>query len=137
MKKHIDRENIKELIIIILILLGGIAFTTMSFCVYYIVKPQNAFALAAICTVDFIYNLFCSCLFFKYMYIDKWLLKGILLAVIYIVAFIAVTSLFCLFSGALELLKNIIVTVVLLSFFTCPCILIIMTVLSLILIFYA
>ncbi|MDE7076896.1 MAG: hypothetical protein K2O62_06205, partial [Clostridia bacterium] len=79
----------KEIIVTILILLGGIAFTAMSFCVYYLVKPLHPAILAVICVVDFLYTLFITCLACKHLPTEKWLLKGFLVSIGYIAVFIA------------------------------------------------
>ena len=128
-KKRVD--IIKKILTAILILLVGIAFTVASFCIYYIVKPQNAFVLAALCIVDFAYCYFSVCMFIKYeSVINKWLLVGFLLAVGYIVAFISVVAIIAVFgsafsSASFEFLKNNILGIVFYAFFTAPCALII------------
>ena len=125
--------NIKEIIIIILILLFGAGLTAASFCVYYLVKPQNNAVLAVLCVVDYLYNLFSACMLFKFLDAEKILLKGFLLSVGYIAAFIGIAALFILFNGQLELLKNIILAIVFYAFFTGPCIIIILAVVALVL----
>ena len=63
-KRNMDK---KVIILAILVLFGGAAFTATSFCIYYLVKPLNATWLIVLCVVDFLYNLFATCLFFKIM----------------------------------------------------------------------
>lgn len=121
-KRNTDK---KEIIIGIFILLCGVVLTTTSFCVYYLVKPQNTTWLIILCVVDFLYNLFTTCMLFKISYADKWLLKGVLLSAIYTIAFIAVAALFIVFSGTLEFLRNHILGIVFYAFFTGPSILLI------------
>ena len=118
----------KEIILGILVLLGGAALTAASFCIYYLVKPQNAAWLILLCAVDFLYNIFTTCLFFKVTFEDKWLLKGFLLSVIYTVGFIVVAVLFTVFCGALEFLKNHVVGIVYYAFFTGPCVFIVLAI---------
>lgn len=135
-KREYRKETIKETIATILILLGGVAFTVTSFCVYYLVKPQNTIALIAICVVDFLYTLFSAIMLLKSMFIEKWLSKGLLLAFGYIAAFIIIPTFYLLFQGAIDLLKNIILAIVYFAFFTGPCIIIILTIIALIMIMY-
>ena len=130
MKK--SQINRKEIVLAVLMLLGGIALTVASFCIYYLAKPQNEFILATICVIDFAYNFFTWSMFFKTEFAKKWLLKGFLLAVGYIVAFIIIAVIIILvakmFNGAsevMESLKNNILVDVLYAFFTAPCALII------------
>ena len=120
--------NKKEIIITVLLLIIGAGLTATSFCIYYLVKPRSAAVLSVICVVDFLYTLFLTCLFFKYMNSEKWPLKGVLMAVGYIAAFIAVSVIFILFINVtdakqlIEFLQNNILGVVFYSFFTGPCI---------------
>lgn len=123
--KNIDK---KELIIVILILLGGAALTATSFCIYYLFKPKNAVWLIVLCAADFLYNYFSTCMFFKMSYADKWLLKGFLLSAIYTIAFIVVAVLFIVFRGAIEFLKIHILGIVYYAFFTGPSIFIVLTI---------
>lgn len=118
----------KEIILGIILLLGGVALTALSFCIYYLVKPQNTAVLIALCAVDFLYNLFTTCLACKICDADKWLLKGLLLSVIYTVAFIAVGVLFAVVNVEIEWLKNNILGIVFYAFFTGPCIFIVMAI---------
>ena len=122
-KNHWDK---KEIIIVILILLGGIALTSASFCIYYLVKPLHPAIIAAICVVDFLYTLFITCLACKALPTDKWLLKGILVSVGYIAVFIIVAVLFFHTSKAFDLTTAKFITIVLYAFFTSPCIFIVM-----------
>ena len=123
--------NKREIIIVIFVLLGGAALTATSFCIYYLVKPQNTAWLILLCTVDFLYNCFTTCFIFKLSHTDKWLLKGLLVSAIYTVAFIAVAALFMLFCNAFEFLKNNIFGIVLYAFFTGPSIFIVLAILLL------
>ncbi len=124
-KRNIDK---KVIILAILVLFGGAAFTATSFCIYYLVNPLNATWLIVLCVVDFLYNLFATCLFFKIMDANKWLLKGFLLSAIYTVAFIIVAVLFTVFCGAVEFLKNNILGIIFYAFFTGPSIFIVLTI---------
>ena len=126
--------NKKEIIISVFVLLGAVAFTVASFCIYYLVKPQNAVILVVICLADFAYNLFSLCMLLKYaISTNKWLLKGFLFAVGYIVAFIIIAILFLFFiglvslgfNGSIEFIKNNVLGIVFYAFFTGPCVLII------------
>ena len=128
--------NKKEIVIGILILLCGAALTATSFCVYYLVKPQNIAWLVVLCVVDFLYNIFTACMLFKINYSDKWLLKGFLSSAIYTVAFIAIATLLTVVGGTLEFLKHHILGIVFYAFFTGPSILLIVLVIMLLCVAY-
>lgn len=123
-----NKVDVKGFILVALILLGGIALTATSFCVYYLVKPQNYAVLIVLCVVDLLYTCFSTCLACKNLPTEKWLLKGIGVAVGYVPVFITGSSLFLIFSNALELLKNNIIAIVFYAFFTGPCIFIVMAI---------
>lgn len=127
-KKDTDK---KDIIIIITILLVGAALTAASFCIYYLVKPRNTIVLAVLCVVDFLYNLFVMCFLIKYNDYGKWLLKGTLFAVGYIIVFIAIATLANVIGGSFEFLKNHIVDIVFYAFFTSPSMFIVIIVLAL------
>ena len=111
----------KEIIIRILVLLGGVALTVTSFCMYYLAKPQNAAVLIVLCAIDFLYSFFSTCVFCKINHENKWALKGLALSTIYTVGFIAVAVLFMVFnSSGHAFLKNDFLTIVLYAFFTVP-----------------
>ena len=121
-----NRIDVKGFILAALILLGGAALTATSFCVYYLVKPRITAILIVLCAVDLMYAAFSTCIACKTLPTDKWLLKGIGVAVGYIVVFIIVAVLFFVFSEKYELLKNSIIAIVYFAFFTGPCIFIVM-----------
>lgn len=116
----------KETIIVILISLGGIAFTAASFCVYYLVKPLHPAILAVICVVDFLYTFFISSIACKYYPTKKWLLNGFLASIGYIAAFMLICVLICVYSGAFDLFKYHFLEILFYAIFTAPCIYIIL-----------
>ena len=116
-----NKTTKKQIIISILLMLGGVGLTVMSFCVYYLVEPLSNVALALICVVDFIYAFFMVCMFTIYNWNAKWLLKTVLISVGYIAAFIVVALLFLVFCGwSGERINSNIINVVLYAFFTGP-----------------
>ncbi|MDE7439650.1 MAG: hypothetical protein K2N23_03995 [Clostridia bacterium] len=121
--------NVKEIVIAILILLCGVAFTVTSFCITYIVKPQNPAVLIIMCVCDFIYGTFTTCAFFKYMDLDigthKWLLKGVLASVVYIVAFTIVGIIFVAIKLKSEFVVMDMLAVLVIACFTAPSIFIV------------
>lgn len=121
--------NVKEIVIAILILLGGVAFTVTSFCITYIVKPQNPAVMIVMCVCDFIYCTFTTCAFFKYMNLDigslKWLLKGVLASVGYLVAFTIVGVIFAVIILKSEFVAMHILAVLIIACFTAPSIFIV------------
>ena len=124
-KMNVDKRKI---IIGILVLLGGVALTVTSFCLYYLVRPLSTAVLTVSCVIDFLYNYFTTCTFFKLNNMDKCLLKGFLLSAIYTVAFIAVALIFMLATGTLDLVKSDFINIVLYSFFTGPSIFIVLVI---------
>lgn len=116
----------KEILIIVLILLGGVAFTAASFCIYYLVNPPNTAALVVICVADLLYTLFITSLMCKYgLEWKKWYLKGLLMSVGYVAAFIVVGVLFLTYCGSWEYAISHIVGIVFYAIFTAPCIFIV------------
>ena len=125
-----ERKPVDKLVIMltVFIVVGGMAFTAFSFCVYYLSEPRNTNALALICAIDFLYNLLSICLLFKFIIVNnKWMLKGFIGSVAYIVAFIIVAVLLILIDGARDsmtpyeaqtILKNDIIGIVCYAFFT-------------------
>ena len=130
-----ERKDIKKIIYTLLIIFGGIIFTAMSFCVYYLVKPRNTAVLVVICVVDYLYTLFTSCTLIKLKGTDKWLFKGLYTSIAYIVAFIALATLFIVTGISHEFFSNHIVDVVCYSFFTGPSIIITMAIILIFLCF--
>lgn len=120
-KKQLDKTEKIKIVVSVFVVLVGMGLTATSLCVYYLVKPQSAVTLAILCVVDFLYSFFSSSMACKYLgKTDKWLLKGLILSVGYIVAFIVVAILFLTFGTAIEFLTNNIVGIVLYAFFTSP-----------------
>ena len=117
----------KEIIVIVLLLLGGVAFTTASFCIYYLVDALNTAGLVIICVADFLYTLFITSLMCKYgLEWKKWFLKALLMSVGYIAAFILLGILIMGKEGSWwELIANNILYVVFYAIFTAPCIFIV------------
>ncbi|MDE7395466.1 MAG: hypothetical protein K2M95_05050 [Clostridiales bacterium] len=116
----------KDLLINIGLLLVSLAVTVTSFCIYYLVKPRNTTAIIVLCAVDLLYTLISTCIFFKITFSKKWILKGFLLTVGYIAAFILVAVLIAIFTGipkmntAIAFLKWHFRTFVFWAFFTGP-----------------
>ncbi|MDE7084995.1 MAG: hypothetical protein K2O81_07100 [Clostridia bacterium] len=117
----------KEIIISVLVLLGGMAFTAASFCIYFLVKPLHPAVLAVICVVDFIYTFFTTALACKNLPTKKWLLKGLGVAVGYIPIFIIAAILFEFFCIG-EIPVNTFIPIIFYAFFTGPCIFIVMVI---------
>ena len=111
----------RDIIIRFLVLLGGVALTVTSFCIYYLVKPQSMAVLIILCAVDFLYSFFTTCVFCRINHEEKWPLKGFILSALYTVGFIAVAVLFEVsVKGAHAFLANDILTILLYAFFTGP-----------------
>lgn len=115
-----EKTTKKQIIITILLLLGGAGFTAMSFCIYYLVKPLSDVTLALICIVDFIYAFYMACVLIRYTWKEVWLLKAIILLFGYIAAFIIVAAIFSAFNDAVEFFKSNFLSIVFYAFFTSP-----------------
>ena len=115
-----NKDGIKDFILPAAVLFVGAALTVMSFCLYYLVSPLHMAVLVLLFISDFIYTIVCSCGLLKYGSVKNWHWKGVLMAVLYIPAFILVSSLFLLFCNATNLLTQHIVEIVYCAFFTGP-----------------
>lgn len=115
-----NKGGIKDFILPAAVLFVGAALTVMSFCLYYLVSPLHMAVLVLLFILDFIYTIVCSCGLLKYGSVKNWHWKGVLMAVLYIPAFILVSSLFLLFCNATNLLTQHIVEIVYCAFFTGP-----------------
>ena len=122
-----NKKLIKTLVTVALVMLIGMAFAAASFCIYYLVKPLNTAVIVSLCIVDFLYC-FCSMsILFKRAIFgngEKWLLKSVVLSVIYIVAFLVFWLIARMvingFYGYTDFLKENIIRIVLYAFFTSP-----------------
>ena len=119
-QKPKEKINIKEYLLPAVVLLVGAGLTVMSFCLYYLVSPLHTAVLVLLFILDFIYTIVCSCGLLKYGSVKNWHWKGVLMAVLYIPAFILVSSLVLLFCDATNLLTQHIVEIVYCAFFTGP-----------------
>lgn len=120
-----NKWDIKGIVLTVLVLLGGMALTAASFCVYFLVKPLHPAILALICVVDFLYTFFITSFACKILPTEKWLLKGFGVAVGYIPVFIIAAILFIFFCGG-KILLNSVLAMMFYAFFTGPSIFIVM-----------
>lgn len=119
-EKPKEKKNVKEYLLPAAVLFVGAALTVLSFCLYYLVSPLHTSVLVLLCIVDFIYTIICSCGLLKYGSVKNWHRKGVLMAVLYIPAFIVVSLLFLVFNEAGGLIAMHIVEIVFCAFFTGP-----------------
>lgn len=127
LKKHVNfKQWVKDSIVPISVFIGGAVLTATSLCLYFLVKPLHIAALIVICAVDFAYIVLSACLSFKYMPQKQWLLNGILTAIGYIAAFITIPTLYFVFTGAYETLKNVISVIACLAFLVGPCVMLVL-----------
>ena len=127
LKKRVKlKEIFKDSFVPILVFVGGVAFTAMSFCVYILVKPQITALLIAICVVDFLYTFFSSSMSLKYLTSTKRWIKGLLLTLGYIAIFIAIPTLCLTCSQQFEILKANIIIITYFAFFTGPIVMLVL-----------
>jgi len=108
----------KKRILTILVGLGGAGLTAMSFCVYYLVEPRSTAALIVICIVDFLYSVFSSSMLCKLDHKDRWILKGLIISVVYFAVFLLLALLLFLIIDKFEFLTNHFLAVIYFDFFT-------------------
>lgn len=132
-QKTKEKRDIKEVLQSAAVLFIGAALTVLSFCLYYLVSPLHTAVIVLLCIADFIYTIICSCGFLKYMSTKKWKWKGVLMAVLYIPAFIIVSLLFLIFNDGEGIIAMHIVEIVLCAFFTGPSIVFVIIIAGLIL----
>ena len=109
----------------------GILLTTTSFLCYYLIQPTNWVLISILFVVDFAYTCPNAILFFKEG-TKKRRLKAILASIVYIVLFNAIPALYLLICGQASQILEIWQTVLVYSFFTGPCIFVIILVVLLI-----
>ena len=114
----------------IVFFIGGIVLATASFCSYYLIKPTNWIVVTVFCVIDFFY-LFLNAYFFL-EYSEKRVLKAFGLSIGYIAVFNIIPLGYLLMEGLLLRIAEIWKSILVWSFFTGPCLIIIIFLLFLI-----
>ncbi len=110
--------------------LGGAALATASFLCYYLIEPRNWVVLSLFCAVDFLYLLLNAYLFLGHS--DKRILKALGLSVGYIALFNSLPLGYLLIEGLLSRIAEIWKDILLFSFFTGPCLIVLIFIVLLI-----
>ena len=110
--------------------LGGAALATASFLYYYLIEPRNWVVLSIFCAADFLYLLLNAYLVLEYS--DKRLLKALGLSVGYIALFNILPLGYLLIEGFFSRITELWKDILLYSFFTGPCFIVIIFIVFLI-----
>jgi len=112
----------------------GILLAVSSFSCYYLIEPRNWLVVSILCAVDFLY-LFANA-YVLLEYSERRILKSFGLSVGYIAVFNIIPLGYLLFEGLIPRILEIWKTILVYSFFTGPCLIIIFLVVALIMLLY-
>ena len=115
-------------------LIGGIVLAISSFLCYYLIEPKNWIIVSILCVVDFFYLFFNAYLFLEYS--DKRMIKAFGLSLGYITIFNLIPIGYLLIEGAMQRIAEIWKDILVYSFFTGPCLIIIIFIIFLIMLLY-
>ena len=118
----------------IVFLIGGIILAVASFLHYLLIEPRNWIVVSIFCAIDFLY-LFLNAYFFL-EYSDKRILKALGLSIGYISLFNLVPIGYLLIEGLTPRISEIWKDILVYSFFTGPCLIILIFIIFLILLLY-
>ena len=118
----------------IVFLIGGIVLAVSSFLCYYLIEPRNWIIVSILCVVDFLYLFFNAYLFLEYS--DKRIIKALCLSLGYIAIFNLIPIGYLLIEGAMQRITEIWKDILVYSFFTGPCLIIIIFIIFLIMLLY-
>ena len=133
-RKKVRKQEIKDILKPILILIIGAALAVASFLVYYLVQPNRWIWLSILFVLDYAYSVVSVYFTFYYQYtVNHSIIKIILVPTVYILIFIAVPVVALTLGGAFELIKNNIIAFVVYAFSTAPCMLVVVAIVFVIL----
>ena len=115
-------------------LIGGIVLTISSFTFYYLIEPRNWVVVLIFCVIDFLYLFFNAYLFLEYS--NKRIIKAFALSIGYIAIFNVIPIGYLLINGLFQRIAEIWNVILVYSFFTGPCLIIIIFVVFLIMLLY-
>ena len=118
----------------IVFLIGGIVLAVSSFLCYYLIEPRNWIIVSIFCVVDFLYLFLNAYLFLEYS--DKRIIKALGLSLGYIAIFNLIPIGYLLIEGLTQRITEIWKDVLVYSFFTGPCLIIIIFVIFLVMLLY-
>ena len=118
----------------IVFLIGGIVLAVSSFLCYYLIEPRNWIIVSILCVVDFLYLFLNAYLFLEYS--DKRIIKALGLSLGYIAIFNLIPIGYLLIEGLTQRITEIWKDVLVYSFFTGPCLIIIIFVIFLAMLLY-
>ena len=124
-------NNTKKMTVLLII---GALLSVGSFLCYYLIQPTSWLIVSLLGVIDFIYTFLNAYLLFD-SYTNKRLLKAIGLSAGYILLFNIIPIGYLLINGATTLLSEIWTGIIVYSFFTGPCLIVLIFLIALILIF--
>ena len=118
----------------ILFLIGGIILAISSFVCYYSIEPRNWIAVSIFCAIDFLYLFFNAYLLLEYS--DRRTTKALVLSIGYIAIFNIIPIGYLLISGLVQRIAEFWKGILVYSFFTGPCLIIVIFIVLLIMLLY-
>lgn len=115
-------------------LAGGIALAVTSFLCYYLIVPTNWILVSILCAIDFFYLFLNAYIFLEYS--DRRILKAVGLSVGYIAVFNILPIGYMLIEGLIPRIAELWRGILVYSFFTGPCLIIIIFLVFLIVLLY-
>lgn len=112
-------DNIKG----IAFLVGGVVLVTSSFLCYYLIEPRNWVVISILCAIDFFYLFLNAYVLLEHS--EKRIIKSLGLSVGYIAIFNLIPNGYLLIEGLIPRIAEIWKDVLVYSFFTGPCLIII------------
>ena len=122
---------------VIIFLMIGVILSVTSFLCYYLIEPTNWVLIIGLCVIDFIYcfyNAYFATIMFGYS--DKKWLGATCLSLGYTTIFNVIPIGYLLINGLFVRIVEIWKDVMVLSFFTGPCLIIILIIIMLIMLLY-
>ena len=107
----------------IVFFIGGIVLAISSFLCYYLIEPRNWILISIFCAIDFLYLFFNAYLFLEYT--DRRIIKAFALSIGYISIFNIIPIGYLLIEGLVQRIAEIWKDILVYSFFTGPCLIII------------
>ena len=118
----------------IVFLIDGVVLAIASFLHYYLIEPRNWVVISIFCAIDFLYLFLNAYLFLEYS--DKRIIKAFGLSMGYIAIFNLIPIRYLLIEGLIPKIAEIWKDILVYSFFTGPCLIIIIFIVLLIMLLY-
>ncbi|MBQ8302523.1 MAG: hypothetical protein IJX97_03110 [Clostridia bacterium] len=118
----------------IVFLIGGIVLAIAYFLCYYLIEPRNWIVVSIFCAIDFLYLFFNAYLFLEHS--DRRIIKAFALSIGYITIFTIIPIGYLLIEGLVPRIAEIWQDILVYSFFTGLCLIIIIFIVFLIMLLY-